>query len=369
MSYCDIKTIGIPRALLWYKYGRHWQAFFELLGFKVIVSEPTDKAIFDEGERRSSDEVCLASKTYLGHVAQLIGKCDAIFVPNHDSCDVRAGFCTKYQSLPDMVAATFRDDHPRIITLRIERAMDRKRTRKAYVDFAIKELGVSPKKAVAAYRKSTSFLRAIDKKMANHQEDTFRLLSTYKNVVQKDTSGNEKAPLAILLVGHPYVTHDEYIVGDIVRAIENMGAVVVYADESDHAASFKRSFEFSETLPWIINRELVGSILNNIHRIDGIILLSAFPCGPDSMFDDAIMRNIKDVPILNLMIDSQSGDAGVQTRIESFVDILQFQGKGSYLSNGIYRDSEEAQDEAQSQDALANDSAHDLEEKGGKNNG
>lgn len=333
MSYCDIKTIGIPRALLWYKYGRHWQTFFELLGFKVIVSDPTDKGIFDEGERRSSDEVCLASKTYLGHVAQLIGKCDAIFVPNHDSCDVRAGFCTKYQSLPDMVAATFRDEHPRILTLRIERAMDRKRTRKAYTDFAIKELGASPKAAHSAYKKSTVFLRAFDKRAANHQEETFRLLSTYRNVLEKDKSGVEEPPLAILLVGHPYVTHDNYIVGDIVRALEEMGAVVIFADESDHAASFKRSFDFSETLPWIINRELVGSILNNINRIDGIVLLSAFPCGPDSMFDDAIMRRIKDVPILNLMIDSQSGEAGIQTRLESFIDILRFQGKGAYLAD------------------------------------
>lgn len=355
--------------MLWYKYGRHWQAFFELLGFKVIVSDPTDKAIFDEGERRSSDEVCLASKTYLGHVAQLIGKCDAIFVPNHDSCDVRAGFCTKYQSLPDMVAATFQDCHPRIITLRIERAMDRKRTRKAYVDFAIKELGVTPKKAMSAYRRSTSFLRAIDKKMANHQEDTFRLLATYKNVVQKDTTGSEKPPLAILLVGHPYVTHDEYIVGDIVRAIESMGAVVIYADESDHATSFKRSFEFSETLPWIINRELVGSILNNIHRIDGIILLSAFPCGPDSMFDDAIMRRIKDVPILNLMIDSQSGDAGVQTRIESFVDILQFQGKGSYISINSNNDLEDADDKTSVQTSQGSDSDDGPKENGGEVDG
>ncbi len=66
-------------------------------------------------------------------------------------------------------------------------------------------------------------------------------------------------------------------------------------------------------------------------KIDGIVLVSAFPCGPDSMTDDAIMRCIEGVPILNLMIDAQSGTAGVQTRIESFVDILRFQQKGGYI--------------------------------------
>lgn len=335
MSYCDIKSIGIPRALLWYKYGPFWQTFFELLGFKTVLSDPTDKDVFEEGERRSSDEVCLASKAYLGHVAQLVGNCDAIFVPNYDSCDVRAGFCTKYQSLPDMVSATFRDDHPRLLTLRVEAAMDQKRTRKAFIEFAMKELGATPRAALSSYRKAFAFQRAVDKKRANHQEETFRLLGTYKGLLEKDVSDTEEMPLTILLAGHPYVTHDEYISGDIVRAVESMGATVIYADESDHGAAFKRSFDFSETLPWVINRELVGSIMVNIDRIDGIILLSAFPCGPDSMFDDAVMRSFDEVPILNLMIDSQSGDAGVQTRIESFVDILRFQGKGSYLSGAV----------------------------------
>ncbi|MDE8703620.1 hypothetical protein PZH32_11740, partial [Adlercreutzia equolifaciens] len=66
-------------------------------------------------------------------------------------------------------------------------------------------------------------------------------------------------------------------------------------------------------------------------RIDGIVLISAFPCGPDSMTDDAIMRCIQDTPILNLMIDAQSGTAGVETRVESFVYILRFQQKGGYV--------------------------------------
>ena len=37
------------------------------------------------------------------------------------------------------------------------------------------------------------------------------------------------------------------------------------------------------------------------------------------------------IPILNLTIDSQSGTAGVETRIESFVDILRYQQTGGYL--------------------------------------
>ena len=66
-------------------------------------------------------------------------------------------------------------------------------------------------------------------------------------------------------------------------------------------------------------------------QVDGIVLVSAFPCGPDSMTDDAIMRYVQGLPILNLTIDAQSGTAGVETRIESFVDILRYQKLGGYV--------------------------------------
>ena len=52
--------------------------------------------------------------------------------------------------------------------------------------------------------------------------------------------------------------------------------------------------------------------------------MSAFPCGPDSMTNDMLLRRVKDVPILTIILDNQSGSAGLETRLESFVDILNF---------------------------------------------
>ena len=49
------------------------------------------------------------------------------------------------------------------------------------------------------------------------------------------------------------------------------------------------------------------------------------------MTNDAVMRCISGIPILNLTVDSQSGTAGLETRIESFVDILRYQQTGGYL--------------------------------------
>ena len=49
------------------------------------------------------------------------------------------------------------------------------------------------------------------------------------------------------------------------------------------------------------------------------------------MTDDAIVRCIQGRPVLNLTIDAQSGTAGLETRVESFVDILRYQKKGGYV--------------------------------------
>ena len=77
-------------------------------------------------------------------------------------------------------------------------------------------------------------------------------------------------------------------------------------------------------MTWIMNRELLGSIYKYHNDVDGLILLTAFPCGPDSMVNEMIIRRVKDLPILNLLLDSQDGNAGIETRLESFIDIIRF---------------------------------------------
>lgn len=326
----DVRAVGIPRGLLQYRYGELWKTFFEALGRSVVLSGETDRALVDEGTALSVDECCLASKAFMGHVASLAGACDAVFVPCYASANPRAGFCTKFQSLPDLAANTFRDRGVRFISLLVEDASDEHKTREAYLDLG-RRLGATTREARRAWKKAAQAQSALDRARAAHQEETLRLLDEYRRVVASDATGAEQQPLAILLAAHPYIAYDRYLCGAVIDALEETGATVLFADETDHAKALKASLDFSETMPWAVNRELIGSILMLRERIDGIVLVSAFPCGPDSMTDDAIMRCIQGTPILSLTIDAQSGTAGVQTRVESFMDILRFKQKGGYI--------------------------------------
>ena len=65
-------------------------------------------------------------------------------------------------------------------------------------------------------------------------------------------------------------------------------------------------------------------------KVDGIVLISAYPCGPDALVNDMLIRKINGIPVLQLTLDAQEGTAGVETRIESFIDIIQYQKAGGY---------------------------------------
>ena len=94
----------------------------------------------------------------------------------------------------------------------------------------------------------------------------------------------------------------------------------------DAEAALKHSLEMSPTCKWQLNREIIGGIAMYRDKVDGIIFLSAFPCGPDAMVNELMLRRIDDLPMLNLVLDGQNGTAGLETRLESFLDIIRFKG-------------------------------------------
>ena len=60
------------------------------------------------------------------------------------------------------------------------------------------------------------------------------------------------------------------------------------------------------------------------NKIDVIIFLTTFPCGLDSLVNELAMRK-ESFPYLNLIMDDSDAFAGMDTRIESFLDILELQ--------------------------------------------
>lgn len=297
--------IGIPRALLYHRYDVLWTTYFQELGFETVVSPVTNKTILEDGDRYAIDENCLSSKLFFGHVSALIGKCDYIFVPRIANYGKEGVLCSRFEALYDIAVNTFRGKGTEFITCDIDE-QQKKCELDAYASLAL-QFDKTMSEGARAYEAAKEAARAVQQKKIAAQEALL-----------------EKDGIKILVVGHHYNLHDAYIGMPIVQGLKKLDAIPLLADSVDLDVVRNRYTNICKDVPWMVNRELVGAI--DLYRdvVDGIILITAFPCGPDSLLNEMIIRRVTDKPILNLLLDSQDGNAGIETRLESFVDIIRF---------------------------------------------
>lgn len=299
--------IGLPRAMLYYRYRVLWQTFFQELGMETVVSPPTDRDILERGTALAIDEACLSLKIYLGHVAALVGKCDYILVPRVSNFGRQRAMCTRFEALPDLVRSVLRGQGQRFLSYEVD-----EEAKKAGEEDALVELGKSLGRTAKAAKRAYKAAKKAD-------------LAQHKQRVQKYEQQYKKEGMKVLIAAHSYVAEDPYMGRVVSNYLKKSGVIPVRADMVDREAALKRGRELSPTCKWEFSREILGGIAMHQRDVDGIILLSAFPCGPDAMVNELIARRVKGVPLLNLVLDSQSGTAGVETRLESFIDIIRFQ--------------------------------------------
>ena len=115
--------------------------------------------------------------------------------------------------------------------------------------------------------------------------------------------------------------HDEFIGIPIVKMLKNMNISIIYSDQFDSSLANNSSNKLSPNNYWKYSKEIIGSINLSKNNINGIIFLTTFPCGVDSLANELVMRNIN-IPFLNIIIDDLDSLSGIETRIESFIDIL-----------------------------------------------
>ncbi|TDT60945.1 acyl-CoA dehydratase activase-related protein [Fonticella tunisiensis] len=291
--------VGIPKGLLYYKYNPFFETFFNELGAETLHSMDTSKNILDDGVKYCVDEACLPVKIFHGHVVNLRGKCDLILIPRIMRIRKREFICPKFCGLPEMVINSI-PDLPLVTRTPI------------YAD--------SPKRlyewAEEVGRAITSSRRRIEKAFElaiNRQRE-------YKHGIK-----DEGFKINIALVGHPYNIYDNYVNMNLVKKLNNLGVGVITEENIDDrfideevARLFKRPF-------WTFARNSYGfaSHMARNKKVNGIIYISSFACGIDSVITELIKQNIPDIPLLVLKIDEHTGEAGFDTRIEAFTDMLE----------------------------------------------
>lgn len=296
-----IPTIGIPKALLYYKYKDLWISFFEELGCNIIISPNTNQNILNDGIKTSIDEACLPMKIYLGHIKYLINKCDYILIPRIKSLKKHEKLCTNFSACFDLVSNLFNTN---ILNYNID-VEKHEDELYSFVSLGL-ELGYNYRKSVNAYRNAKKKEEMLNKRRINKQKSLI-------------ASSNKTK---ILIAGHPYNIYDDKIGKKVTDLLKENNIDIIYSDIYDKKYLDKEVEKITKRNYWTYNKEIIGSISHYKDNVDGIILITAFPCGPDSLSNEMIERNI-DTPIINLIIDDSEASAGLETRIESFIDILE----------------------------------------------
>ena len=291
------RTIGIPRALDCYLYPALWETFLRELGMNVVVSDSTSRHTVERAGLISESEHCLPVKLFDAHLAELAEQVDLIFVPRILSMLPGHIACPKLGALPDCARAQVPAE-VQIISVDVNEA-------RVPLAQSLVELG-----------------QLLHADQAAIQQATDRALSALHDAQRTEKKAPSKTGgLHFLIIGHPYNLNDAYLAEPILDKLDRLG---VHAER----VSFADRDVPSEPIKW----DICSLIYNRLQQLssaewDGVIHLSSFNCGCDSiastLYHD-VLRG-KRLPCMTLVLDEHAGQAGVDTRLEAFVDSIQEQ--------------------------------------------
>lgn len=318
--------IGIPRALLAYYYLPLWETFFQCLGAEVIVSPKTNKELLDTGAELMVDEACLPVKVFMGHVNLLKSQVDVLFIPRIVSVEPKKYTCPKLVGIPDMVksnitclSAIWHD------TINLSK---KKRDLLPIVYRIGRRLTPNIIHILQAYWAACRQLRRYEEFIRHGYtaEEAYDMLKS--GISPKHM---EKKDITIAVVGHAYNIYDTYICMRIIPRLREMGVNVITPEMMRPTDIDNATKHMPKELFWTFCKRIMGAachyIRKNNNSIDGIINIAAFGCGPDSLVGEMLAREARrrgNIPFMLLTIDEHTGEAGLLTRLEAFIDMIRW---------------------------------------------
>lgn len=188
---------------------------------------------------------------------------------------------------------------------------------------------------------------------ANSSTELDKLIEDAKKRLLEIKTRKDISPLKIGIVGEIYTTIDDYTnfniqhkLGDL--TVETHRYVTISNWIIDHI--IKKSLKLPVDLRYVKAakpylgemigghaRETIGNtVLYAEQGYDGVIQIYPFTCMPEIVAESILPAIEKDydIPILTLIIDEMTGEAGYFTRVEAFTDLLYKRREAKTVSDG-----------------------------------
>ena len=309
-------TIGIPRVLNMYEDFPFWFTFFTNLGFRVVLSEKSNRKTYEKGmESMPSESVCYPAKLAHGHMISLLeAGVKTIFYPcipysrkeyekadNHYNCPIVISYSEVLKNnVEELKCDTIKFMNPFLPfepKSLVKRILELDEFRE--YDFNKKELMEAALKAEAEYQ---HFREDV------HQKGQEALDYMEKNQLK-----------GIVLAGRPYHVDPEINHG-IDTLITSLGLCVLTEDSIANLAQAKRPLRVVDQ--WMFHARLYAAAEFVGHHANlELVQLNSFGCGVDAVTTDQVEEILSSFEKMYTLIkiDEVNNLGAVRIRIRSLL--------------------------------------------------
>ena len=316
-------SVGIPKCFSVHTLYPLYSWFFHELGIRTVLSDEIDH----KGVARVESTYCFPAEIAHGAVQDIVNKkTDYIFVPHFRDMpslekDVHANFCPITQSLPYYIQKAFPDVPeekllPLIVTFKFGEG-------KALEYF----LKLGEKLSLPEDDVKQAFRKALEK-----QQEYFT--ASRKLGRQALDRAKEQDHPVIALLGRPYNAFTPEANMGIPRKFSSRGYSIIPFDILPVEEE-----EIFPNMYWYYGQlDMKATALLKDEPNIYVTYITNFSCAPDSFILHYLKWMMGTKPFLILELDSHSADAGVDTRVEAFLDIIAGYRSRQELSRGARYD-------------------------------
>jgi predicted CoA-substrate-specific enzyme activase len=300
-------VVGIPRAFSVHSLYPLYSWFFHELGIRTFLSTEVAHA----GVARAESTYCFPAEIAHGAVQDCLDKgADYVLLPHFRDMPsyedkVHANFCPITQSLPYYIEKAFPDvDKKKWLPLVVSFKFGEEKALELF-SVMTEKLGIPPEETEAAFAKALA-----------KQNEYFAACKKLGEEALADARKADRPVIAVL--GRPYNAFTQEANMGIPRKFTTRGYTIVPFDILP--------FENEQIFPnmyWYYGQQDVKAA-NFLKKESNIYVtyVTNFSCAPDSFILHYLKWAMGQKPFLVLELDSHSADAGIDTRVEAFLDII-----------------------------------------------
>ncbi len=315
-------TIGLPRVLSFWDTMPFWSTFWKALGFRVRISDPTTRKIYESGlSAVTSDTVCFPAKLTHGAIRNLAEKyqVDRIFMPSittlssENTEKTSQSMCAVVKGYPLVIRNS--DNPARRFDIPFDAPLfhwyqpeDRRRQLTGYM----KETFDIPEAETLAAMEAGDAAQALFRRRLKEAGQ-----AVIDDVTRRDT-------YAVILASRPY-QNDPLVNHGLPEMFASLGIPVLTADSVPGSEKVDLSMSRLDVVNNFHARMLSTAVMAAQNDHLEYVQIVSFGCGHDAYLSDEIIRLMKEIsgktPLI-LKLDESDIQGPLRIRVRSFTETL-----------------------------------------------